>query len=82
MKLEIVSATEHTTYQVAWLELNTPVGNFIIQMGHAPTIFSLTPHKPITFRLKSGKQKTINAYHGVAQIFRESVMILLDTPQE
>lgn len=82
MKLEIVSSTDHDTYQVAWLELNTPVGNFIIQMGHAPTILSLTPEKLITFRLKSGKQQTIKVQHGIAQISRESTTILLETHSE
>ncbi len=82
MKLEIVSSSEHNTYQVAWLELNTPVSNFIIQRGHAPTILSLTPGKLITFRLKSGKQQTIKVQHGMAQVTRESTTIVLDTHHE
>lgn len=79
MKLEIVSSDAHNIYQVAWLELNTPVGNFIIQQGHAPMILSLTPDKPITFRLKTGKQQTINANNGMAKITRESTTLMIDT---
>ena len=63
-------------------QFNTPVGNFIIQMGHAPTILSLTPGKLITFRLKSGKQQTIKVQYGMAQITRESTTIILDTHHE
>jgi F0F1-type ATP synthase epsilon subunit len=82
MKLEIVSSDAHNIYQVAWLELNTPVGNFIIQQGHAPMILSLTPNKPITFRLKSGKQQTINANSGIAKITREATTLIIDTHHE
>jgi F0F1-type ATP synthase epsilon subunit len=82
MKLEIVSSDAHNSYQVAWLELNTPVGNFIIQQGHAPMILSLTPNKPVTFRLKSGKQQTINVNNGMAKITRESTTLIIDTHHE
>ena len=82
MKLEIVSSSEHTIYQIAWLELNTPMGNFIIQMGHAPTILSLSPGKLITFRLNSGKQQTIKVQHGIARIARDAATIILDTTHE
>ena len=79
MKLEIVSANEHSSYQVAWIELNTLVGNFIIQMGHAPTILSLAPNKTVTFRLKNGKQKTIIVLHGIAHVAREATTLIVET---
>ncbi len=77
MKLEVVSPTEHTTYAVAWLELNTPVGNFVIQEGHVPMVVTVSPNKPIIFRLKSGKQKHIIPRHGIADIQRNSATLII-----
>ena len=77
MKVVIVSPEHKIEHNVAWLELNTPVGNFIIQKGHVPMIVTLAHNMPMTFRLKSGKQKTITPHHGIADITREDVTIIM-----
>lgn len=77
MKLYIISPFSKKTFDIAWLELNTPVGNFIIQPGHASTILTLAPQKHVTFCLKSGKQETFIVKQGIADITRTTATLLL-----
>ncbi len=77
MKLEISTPEYHTFHEVGWLEINTPTGNYVIQIGHVPMILTLSAHKPLTFRLKTGKQESINVLHGIVKINRESATIIM-----
>lgn len=77
MKLSIISPFSKKILDIAWLELNTPVGSFVIQPGHAPTILTLAPNKEVTLCLKSGKQESFVAKQGIADITRTTATILL-----
>ena len=77
MELRVISPQKSQTHLIAWVELETPTGNFVIQQGHAPMIVTLSPHQPITFRLKNGKQETITPRTGIAQITRKDVTLLI-----
>lgn len=81
MELTINTPEHESHYSIAWLEINTPTGNYVIQQGHVPAIMILQPQKPLTFRLKTGKQETITVRHGVVKIEREKVTVIL-TPAE
>lgn len=77
MKFTIISPYEKTTYAISWIELNTPVGNFVIQPGHAPTILTLSPGEKITFGLANGKRESLIIKQGIAHVTRDSATILL-----
>jgi F0F1-type ATP synthase epsilon subunit len=77
MKLSLISSDALVDHEVAWVELFTAAGNLIIQRGHEPAIMVLAPNKPIIFKLKTGKQKTIVAHYGIAEISRDGVDIIL-----
>lgn len=76
MELKLISPTKTETFSIAWIEINTPAGNFVIQSGHAPTILTLEPHQPITFCLDSGKKNSITVLRGVIEITRETATII------
>jgi F0F1-type ATP synthase epsilon subunit len=63
---------------VAWLELNTAVGNFVIERGHAPTIIALAPGKPLIYMLKNGKQESLIVNRGVVEITRTTAIVLMN----
>lgn len=75
--LQITSPNEKREVRIAWIELNTPVGNFIIQPEHAPMVITLTPLSTIVYRLHSGKEETRKVINGVAHITRNSITLLL-----
>lgn len=77
MQLLIVSPEKQQTIEVAWVELNTPSGNYIIQQGHAPMALALTAKQPFIYAHKNGKEEIVMVERGIAEITRSQVMILL-----
>jgi len=68
VKLTIVSPFTEKTFDIAWLEIETPAGNFVIQPGHAPMVVTLTPHKKINIGLANGKQECLMISQGIVEI--------------
>lgn len=77
MQLNIAMPMYKKSVSIAWLDINTQVGNFIIQPEHAPMIVSLLPNSQLMYCLSNGKTKTINVKSGIAHITREFVTLLL-----
>lgn len=77
MELTIITPEKKEHFTIAWLELNTPSGNRIIQPGHIPMIVSLVAHKPFLFSLSDGsvKERIIHA-PAFAHITRNYATIL------
>ncbi len=82
MKLVISTPLYHSEYSVAWLEINTPTGNYVIQQGYAPTIMILSPKKALSFRLKTGKQETVTVKFGIVTINRESATVVMTVAEK
>lgn len=79
MELQIISPLESQTYDIAWVELITDEGGFIIQKGHAPMVLILAHNKEITFRLKTGKEESRAFRQAIADITRTAVTIIANT---
>lgn len=77
MQLQIVGIDQKTEFNVQWVELQTVVGNFIIQIEHAPMIVQLQAKSQVRFGLDSSKQKTVDIAGGIAHVTRNSVTILI-----
>ena len=76
MKLTITSATQEITHHVAWIEINTPTGNYVIQKGHVPTIMTLSANQLLAYRLQTGKEEAMLIQHGFITIDRESARVV------
>jgi F0F1-type ATP synthase epsilon subunit len=76
MQLSLITPTTKNVFDIAWIELNTPTGNYVIQPGHAPTIMALSPNKTLLYCLKSGKQEIVLIKNGFAQITRAQVTLV------
>ena len=81
MKLIISTPFTYRELSVAWLEINAPTGNYVIQRGHAPMIMTLAPDQKLIFRLKTGKEESILIRQGMISIGREETTAIL-TEQE
>ena len=77
MQLILVSPEKKETVEIAWLELNTPSGNYIIQYGHAPMALALSPKQPLVYAHKNGKEEILMVERGIAEITRSQITILL-----
>ena len=80
MDLTIICPLSKKTYQINWIEINTPKGNFVIQPGHAPMIISLSKKRAVTFGLKNGKRESILIQDGIISISRLHATVI--TSQE
>ncbi len=78
MQLQIIGVNQKDVYQVTWVELQTKVGNFIIQPEHAPMIVELQPKSQIRFCLETSKQMVVDISAGFAHITRQDVTILIN----
>ena len=77
MKLSIIDTEKTVEHTVSWIELNTAVGNMVIQEQHAPIIIELAPGKDLVFELDTGEQQSMSISHGVAHVTRLQVKILI-----
>ena len=77
MQLIIISPEKKESVDVAWVELNTPTGNYIIQPGHAPMIVTLSPQQAFVYAHKNGKEEIVMVERAIAEITRSQVNILL-----
>lgn len=77
MNFRIVTPSETHIYAVAWIEVNTPAGNFVIQPGHAPTILILSQNEEMNFRLANGKQESFIVERGTLEVTRNSATLMV-----
>lgn len=79
MQLQVLSVNKKEEFNVLWVELQTKIGNFIIQPEHAPMILELQPASQLRFCLDNTKQATLEISSGLVHITRNSVTILIDS---
>ena len=77
MKLSIVTTEKTTEHEVKWVELNTPIGNMVIQQKHVPMVVELSPDKELLFELGSGSKESMMISQAVAHVTRSEVKILI-----
>jgi len=77
MILKVITTQRTVEHDVDWVELNTPVGNMVIQQGHAPMIIELSGGHELLFQVTGGATESVIVVQGVAHITRYEVKILL-----
>ena len=77
MKLQIVTTRRMIEHNIEWAELNTPVGNMVVQPGHTPMIIELRSGHELVYKKEDGTQDSVMIVQGVAHITRTEIKILL-----
>ncbi len=77
MNLKIVTTQKITDYEIDWAELNTPVGNMVIQKGHAPLMIELKSGHELKYQTTDGKKHALMIVQGIAHVTRFEIKILL-----
>ena len=78
MELTIITPKRTQTHTIAWVEVNTTEGNFVIKPGHAPIIAILAPDQPLIFCLITGKQESFLIPQGILETTRTHVTVLIN----
>lgn len=77
MKLSIIDTEKVVVYDAVWIEINTPVGNMVIQEKHVPIIVELSSGYELIFELLDGEQISIMIVQAIAHVMRDEVKILI-----
>lgn len=73
----MVTLSDKKSFDVAWLEVNTAEGNFVMQRGHAPMILILSPNKPLIYCLQNGSEESTTIPGGILHITREQATVIV-----
>ena len=77
MKLIIMNPQSQQTFDVEWVEFNTPSGNIIVQEHHAPTILTLSPGQETRYKNSDGTIATMIVQAGIAHVTQDAVTLIL-----
>jgi len=77
MELKIITPEKKETLEVAWVEVETLAGGFVILPGHAPMVATLKPDIDLVYCLTSGKQETLCPAGGTVEVARKEVKLLI-----
>ena len=77
MKLSVINPHSIQYYSTIWIEINTPVGNIVIQKNHAPMIVEIQPKSEILLMQENGKQISILVQQGFIHVTREEIKLLI-----
>ena len=78
MKFSVIGPNLKKTYEILWLEVETSLGNFVIEPGHAPLILILKPDHEIIFCLENETVETQIVTGGILEITRTHATLLLN----
>jgi F0F1-type ATP synthase epsilon subunit len=78
VELFIISPREEQHHVIAWLDVTTANGNFVIRHGHAPMIMMLLPNHSFIFALENGVQKSMYVRQAVVQVDRTRTTIVMN----
>lgn len=77
MKLSVISPHSIVQHAIVWVEINTPVGNMVIQENHAPMIIEIEPNSELLFMQPNGKQILIVVVQGFIHVTHQEIKLLI-----
>jgi len=77
MELRVINPEQEKKFNIKWVEVETPVGNFVIHAGHAPTLLTLLPNHDVFFQLTTGQSESMHISQGIIEVTRERATIIL-----
>lgn len=77
MDLHIISPKKNERFSINWIEVNSSVGNMVIQENHAPLLLILKENSPLTFSLSSGESYSMNIIKGVLLVKQTHITLLV-----
>lgn len=77
MKFSVISPHTIIEHNIVWIEINTPIGNMVIQEGHAPMIIEIEKNSELLFMQENGKQISFMVFQGFMHITRQEIKLLI-----
>ena len=80
VKVEIFSPTNSTSFNVHWIEIDSPTGFFVVGAGHQNTLSLLKPGGSLMYESEDSNQVSLTVPGGIAIIQNNVVKLLLFLP--
>ncbi len=77
MKFSVISPHGIINHTIVWVEINTPVGNMVIQENHAPMVIEIESNSELLFMQQNGKQVSIVVVQGFMHVTRQEIKLLV-----
>lgn len=78
MQLSIINTKGQSNFDIDWVELNTVVGNLVVQEGHVPSVLFLAPNSAMHYKsIKKNQPESITIKQAIAHITRTDVTIII-----
>ncbi|HBY05888.1 MAG: hypothetical protein UV38_C0004G0010 [candidate division TM6 bacterium GW2011_GWE2_42_60] len=80
LTVTIVTPSGEKTFEAEWLEIETPSGNRVIKVGHAPMIAQLLPQSALKYLKPGGAIESSLITQGVVRVERALALVVADQP--
>ncbi len=77
MELTLIGPSRTQKMTIAWLDAQTPQGNFVVKPGHAPMIVVLVPNSELTIGQDDDSTTIMTIDGGILQVTRTAITLLL-----
>lgn len=76
-QLTLVTPTSTVSHEIDWLEIQTQVGNRVIQVGHAPMVALLKSKTSVFFQRTGSDPEELVVADGVCRVERTVVTLIV-----
>ena len=77
-ELEIIHPTKSEKKTVAWVEVESPTGNFVVGPNHSPLVSILKPRGKLTYQEFEKTETAVDIYGGVFKVSDNKAVVVLE----
>lgn len=78
INFKIISPTKEEILEVQWIEVQSPIGKFLIGPDHEAMISCLKDRGTMTLKLLNGKEQKIETYGGIFKIEKNQAIAITE----
>ena len=75
---EIITPTKNLSYEVEWIEVESPTGNFIVCANHYPLISIIKRHSTLRYKKANQEECSCIVSQGIFKTLGPKVTVILD----
>lgn len=78
IELEIIKPNKVETFQVEWISIQSPTGNFVVGLNHLPLVSRLKYRGKLVFKPYDKEETEIDTYVGFFKIKNNKALVILN----
>ncbi|MFA5074489.1 MAG: hypothetical protein WC436_00070 [Candidatus Babeliales bacterium] len=77
-ELEIVDFSERKIFQVEWIEVQSPNGNFVVGPDHSPIVSLLKERSKFIYKKINSNEQEMDVYGGIFSLIDNKALVILN----